>query len=91
MLELLLPVGTQDADARKEAQPRNQGQGLLDGLDGDAALVMDALPARRSAGVESVARSAGLSVPQVLAALGLLELSGRVEQEGERWRRKVSA
>ncbi|WP_315133578.1 DNA-processing protein DprA [uncultured Actinomyces sp.] len=91
VLELLLPVGTQDADARKEAQPRNQGQGLLDGLDGDAALVMDALPARRSAGVESVARSAGLSVPQVLAALGLLELSGRVQQEGERWRRKVSA
>ena len=29
---------------------------------------MDALPARRSAGVESVARSAGLSGPQVLAA-----------------------
>ena len=86
-LELVLPIGTIDPDAAKAADPGNAGAGLLDGLDGDAAAVLDALPARGSATPESLARAAGLSVRETSAALGLLELAGRVRSDGGRWRR----
>ena len=43
-LELLTPLGTVDADAVKEQDPALTGGGLLDGLDPDASLVLDAMP-----------------------------------------------
>ncbi|WP_417861821.1 DNA-processing protein DprA [Actinomyces radicidentis] len=86
-LELVLPLGATDPDALKAADPVNAGTGLLDGLDGDSAAVLDALPARGSATPESLARAAGLSVRGTTAALGLLELAGRARTEGGRWRR----
>ena len=38
-------------------------------------------------GAAAIARAAGLSEREVVSALGLLELAGRVGREGESWRR----
>ncbi|MBE6481192.1 MAG: DNA-processing protein DprA [Actinomyces ruminicola] len=86
-LELVTPLGATDPDAAKAADPVNAVSGLLDGLDGPTAAVLDALPVRADAGVESIARAAGLSEQEAIAALGLLELTGRVERRGAAWRR----
>ncbi|QKD79491.1 MULTISPECIES: DNA-processing protein DprA [Actinomyces] len=86
-LELLLPLGAADADAPKEALSAARRPGLLDGLDAISAAVVDALPARAAASIESVARAAGLSERETLAALGALELAGRAQRDGARWRR----
>lgn len=59
-----------------------------DGLDEGARKVLDALPVVRAALPDSLARAAGLSVAQVLAALGPLELEGLAEREGPGWRRR---
>jgi len=57
-----------------------------DGLDPAGRLTLDALPVRRAAGVDSIARAAGLSVPETLAALGTLELRGLARRDGAAWR-----
>ena len=59
-----------------------------DGLDADARRVLDALPVVRGAAPASLARAAGLTVAQVLAALGPIELEGLAERDGPGWRRK---
>ena len=64
-----------------------RGDGLLDGLDELPAAVLDAMPARGATGAAAIARAAGLSEREVVSALGLLELAGRVGREGESWRR----
>ncbi|GGO97175.1 DNA-processing protein DprA [Actinomyces gaoshouyii] len=86
-LELLLPMGAADADAPKEELSEACRPGLLDGLDAVSAVVVDALPVRAAASIESVARAAGLSERETLAALGALELAGRAQSDGARWRR----
>ena len=48
---------------------------------------LDALPVRRGARVESVARVAGLSLAETRAALGSLELAGLAVQDGSLFRR----
>ncbi|MBD8079288.1 DNA-processing protein DprA [Cellulosimicrobium arenosum] len=58
-----------------------------DDLDGAEKRAWEALPLRRSVEVGSVARAAGLSVPESLAALGRLELLGLARPEGGGWRR----
>lgn len=76
------------ADDGADAGPGGgAGPGLLDGLDPVCARVLDALPAVRAAQEASIMRNAGLDARSVRSALGLLELTGRVEQVGERWRR----
>ena len=45
------------------------------------------MPARGATGAAALARVAGLSEREVVSALGLLELAGRVGREGESWRR----
>ncbi|VEG26932.1 DNA-processing protein DprA [Actinomyces howellii] len=87
-LELVTPLGATDPDGDKARDPLHAGAGLLDGLDGDASRVMDAMPARGWAGPAALARSAGLSEKATEAALGLLELAARVESDGSRWRRR---
>lgn len=86
-LELVLPLGLTDPEADKEADPLRAGCGLLDGLDRSSAAVLDAMPARGAASVEALARSAGLAEHEVSAALGLLELAGKVRRELRGWRR----
>ena len=88
-LELVAPLGSIDPEATRAAALGNAGAGLLDGLTGEASAVMDALPARGSASVEALARAAGRSEQEVVSALGLLELSGRVTRDGLRWRRRA--
>ena len=86
-LELLTPLGTVDADAVKEQDPALTGGGLLDGLDPDASLVLDAMPARAAANTESIVRSSGLSPKETRSALGILELEGKVERTATGWKR----
>ena len=61
----------------------------LDGLDPAASLVLDAMPARAAASTESIVRSAGLSPKETTSALGILELSGKVERTASGWRRRT--
>lgn len=90
-LELVLPLGLTDPEADKEADPARAGSGLLDGLDRSSAAVLDAMPARGAASVEALARSAGLAESEVRAALGLLELAGKVCRDPRGWWRRASS
>jgi len=56
-------------------------------LGATARRVWDALPLRSAAGLEPVARAAGLSVRETLAGLGMLEQHDLAEPDGDRWRR----
>lgn len=87
VLELVTPVGALDPDKGKEEMARLQQPGLLDGLSPQCAAVLDALPARGAAEVGRLAQVAGADEAEVSAALGILELEGRVQREGNRWRR----
>lgn len=57
-----------------------------DDLDPAARRVLDALPVRQAAPIESVATVAGLSIPEVRANLGRLLLAGLAEKDAGRWR-----
>lgn len=81
VLELISPLGTVQG-AEPAVQP-----GLLDDLGPEQARVMDALPARAAAGFDNLVRASGLTVTQVRAALGMLELGGHVRRDGVGWRR----
>ena len=93
LAELALPIGATlggrdgGAPGGTPGQEHDDGPGLLDGLDPACARVLDALPAVRAADAASVVRNAGLDERTVRSALGLLELAGRAERVGQRWRR----
>jgi DNA processing protein len=59
--------------------------GPRDMLDPLSARVLDGVPARRPATVESVARTAGVTTSEASAALGLLELAGMVRRGPDGW------
>jgi DNA processing protein len=59
--------------------------GPRDALDPLSARVLDAVPVRRPAAVESVARTAGVTATEASAALGLLELAGLVRRVPDGW------
>jgi DNA processing protein len=61
--------------------------GLLDDLAPDHARLLDAMPVRAAATTDGLVRSSGLGPSATLAALGALELAGRVERDGQGWRR----
>lgn len=56
-----------------------------DALDPLTARVLDAVPVRRPATLDSVARTAGVTPAETAAALGLLELAGFVRSGPEGW------
>ncbi len=70
------------------AQDPVGARGPADDLDGASRAVLDALPARASADLSSLVRVAGRSLPEVLGALGVLELRGLAQPDGSRWRRR---
>jgi DNA processing protein len=70
------------------APPGRGTPAVQDGLDGLETRAWDALPLRAGRPVESVARAAGLAVPETLAALGRLELTGLAERTPSGWRRR---
>lgn len=58
-----------------------------DGLDAGDLRVLDALPLGRGVPVASVARVAGLAVPDVMSGLGRLEIAGVACRDPGGWRR----
>lgn len=58
---------------------------VRDALDPLSARVLDGVPARRPATVESIARTAGVTASEAAAALGLLELAGIVRLVRDGW------
>ncbi|WP_420111285.1 DNA-processing protein DprA [Pseudactinotalea sp.] len=79
---LELTAGLEPVAEAPYAQP-----GLLDDLDQEEARVLDAMPARAAAEVDSLVRASGLSATETLAALGMLEMVGKVQRTGTGWRR----
>jgi len=56
-----------------------------DGLSGAERLAFDALPLRRPASIEALARSAGLGEVELLSALGTLELRELAQNRSGQW------
>ncbi len=83
VLELLTPLGSNDAIEPEIRAPGN----LPEGLRGSDAQVWEALPARGSGTLGSVAKVSGLGEDSVRGALGRLEMLGHARREGERYRR----
>lgn len=63
------------------------GRLRLDGLDEPARRALDALPLHRGVTVDRLTAVAGLTAPELAAALGALELAGLAAHAGGRWRR----
>jgi len=57
-----------------------------DDLDADSARVLDALPARGSAGTSTIAVDAGVDLDTVLRCLGRLAGYGFIERGDSGWR-----
>jgi DNA processing protein len=81
LAELIGRIGTDLAPEPKAAD--RPGDDLLP----DRRQVLDSLPVRRPAGVESIARACGLDQPLVQAALAELAVLGLAVAEGVGWRR----
>lgn len=81
VLDLVGELGT---DAQ---EPRRGDSQTHDGLDPVTLRVLEALPLRRRALVDSVSRVAGLDAPAVLRALGTLAATGLADAVDGRWRR----
>lgn len=79
VLELAGAIGT-DAAPEREGPAR-----ALDGVDPLARRVHEALGTRAPRPAETVARAAGVSSAEAVAALGLLELAGLARNEGGGW------
>lgn len=81
VLELVDPLDIQATAAAPE-----QGElRLIDGLGPDALRMFGALPVRGGADPAALARRAGLSLPEALAALGALELAGKAQRTRRGW------
>lgn len=69
------------------SQRQGPDNGLLDGLSPHCAQVVDALPVHAAREPAQIAHAAGISLQDTLAALGVLEMTGRVERAGSGFRR----
>lgn len=89
VLELAGGLATLGAGARAGEEARDAAaRRPHDGLDESGRLVLDALPVRRGAMVDSIVRTAGVSPAEAMASLGHLELVGLAERDGAGWRRR---
>ncbi|MEN2744733.1 DNA-processing protein DprA [Sinomonas halotolerans] len=79
--ELIAPAGQGLAEEHRGVTAAHDGLSLVD------LMLLDALPARRGAEVESLARTAGLSEAEVRAGLGRLALMGMCGRTSGGWRR----
>lgn len=80
--ELMGPIGVQEPLAADFFSG-----GVDDGFDMREQRAFDAVPLVRSKGAASIAATAGMALPETLAALGRLVLAGRVEERDGRYRR----
>lgn len=70
------------------AEPKRGARSELDDLDPEDRALFEALPMRRFARIEDLARSVSASVMAVRAGLGRLELSGAAQRDDvDRWRK----
>jgi DNA processing protein len=83
--EVLDLVGAVGGDL---ATPPEGPERAWDRLSAEARRALDALPVRRGAEVDSLARAAGLTAEETRAALGVLELDGLAVREAGTWRRR---
>ncbi|GAA0550343.1 DNA-processing protein DprA [Paractinoplanes ferrugineus] len=74
VLETVGPIGEYYAETPRGPERRR------DSLDEESALVLEAVPSRRTATPEELSARAGLALRTVLRRLSLLELSGLVER-----------
>lgn len=81
MIELVGPVEVGPVEEPAQA-------GFLDGLDSDAARVLDAFPARSGTTTDALVHVAGLAPKVVLRAIGTLQMAGRIERVGGQWKRR---
>jgi DNA processing protein len=81
--EVIEAVGDLGVDLAPEPEGRADARDVLDAL---ARRVLDAVPVRRPATLDSVARTAGVAPAEAQASLALLELDGWVESGAEGWR-----
>ena len=81
VLALVAPLG--EVEPQEHAVERRDH----DDLPPVDVRVLDAVPVRRAAPAPSVARTAGVSLPEAEASLGRLELAGLVVADGGVWRR----
>ncbi len=81
MLELAGPLAP-------DPDPQTTQEGFLDGLDDEAARVLDAFPARSGTTTDALVHVAGLAPKTVVRALGTLQLAGRIKREGGQWKRR---
>jgi DNA processing protein len=81
VLDLVGELGGDRSDLRRGADRPT------DGLDATTMRVLEALPLRRRAPVDSIGRVAGLDPGTVLRALGLLRSLGLAQGDEGRWRR----
>jgi DNA processing protein len=79
--ELLAPAG------EGLAGEREGHVAIHDGLAVEDFLLLDALPVKRGAGIDSLTTVAGLSAAQVRAGLGRLQLMGLCQQTAGGWRK----
>jgi len=79
--------GTPAPGRAARALSRRRIPAEVDALGDRARHVWDALPARGTAALDALARTAGLAPGELLAGLGALELHGLAAQEAGRWRR----
>ena len=79
--EVLDLAGAIGGDLAAEPVSRRPG----DDLPIELRRMLDALPVRRPAGFDALARAAGLTESEVRAALGRLELAGLATQVGTGW------
>lgn len=61
-------------------------ESMTDGLGWRERRVLDAVPVRRPAPLQSIARLAGLGPTEAMASLGTLDALGLVERSGDGWR-----
>ena len=85
--ELLTPLGQFFPEVAKQEKARIEQPGLLDGLDPLSSRVYDSLPRRACASVDSLVQVSGLDAAAVLAALGQLQLAGKVKALGGAYKR----
>jgi DNA processing protein len=80
VLEAVAGLGEHGAD-----EPRGEER-VTDRLSPRQRLVLEAVPAARAAGVDSIARVAGMSAVDVSAALEELHVGDLVVPDGRGWR-----
>ncbi len=80
--EIIEAVGALGADLAAEMSGPSEPRDLLDLL---TRRVLDGVPARGADTVEGIARAAGVTPPEAVAALGLLDLAGLVRSSAQGW------